>query len=290
MSPSTPVKRGQSAVRSGARPTKKAKLGQNFLSDPNASRRIVEALGDITASCVIEIGPGRGAITKLLAPSAKRLIAIELDRMLAAELRMQYARATNVEIIEADVLKVDFATLVQGDLRGIIDRAPDQKPRTAKLVGNLPYYITSDILLHLFAHHQHFTTIVIMVQREVAERIAASPGTRDYGLLTVTTQLFADVENLFTLPPGAFSPTPKVHSTVLRLTIAPKAAKLGVESRAFIGFLKLAFAQKRKTLFNNLRAPYPNAAEAIKAAGMRPDIRAEAVSLDQLAALYRILK
>jgi 16S rRNA (adenine1518-N6/adenine1519-N6)-dimethyltransferase len=273
-----------------AAPHPKPKLGQNFLTDFSATQRIVEALGRIDDQLVIEIGPGRGAITKWLANRARRLIAIEFDRRLAAELRMGYARNPNVEIIEADVLKIDFQTLVQGDLRGIVDRAPDTKLRTAKLVGNLPYYITSDILLHLFAQHRNFSTVVIMVQREVAERIAATPGSRDYGLLTVTTQLFCDVELLFTLPPGAFSPPPKVHSSVLRLTVAPKAAHLGVHPALFNSFLKLVFGQKRKTLFNNLRSSYGNAEEAIAAVGLAKDIRAEAVSLEKFAELFRWLK
>jgi 16S rRNA (adenine1518-N6/adenine1519-N6)-dimethyltransferase len=277
-------------VKRAASPRRKPKLGQNFLTDASATGRIVEALGNINDQLVIEIGPGRGAITRPLSETARRLIAIEFDRMLAAELRMQYARNPNVEIIEADVLKVDFATLVQGDLRGITDRAPDAKPRTAKLIGNLPYYITSDILLHLFVHHQNLSTIVVMVQREVAERIAARPGSRDYGLLTVTTQLFCNVELLFTLPPGAFAPPPKVHSSVLRLTVAPKAAQLGVDLKPFLAFLKLAFGQKRKTLLNNLRSVYSNVPAAIESAALRFDVRAEAVSLHKLAAVFRLLQ
>jgi 16S rRNA (adenine1518-N6/adenine1519-N6)-dimethyltransferase len=277
-------------VKRAASPPKKPKLGQNFLVDANASRQIVAALGKISDQLVIEIGPGRGAITKSLSAAARKLIAIEFDRRLAAELRMGHARNPNVEIIEADVLKVDFATLVQGDVRGIVDRAPDTKPRTAKIVGNLPYYITSDILLHLFAYHPNFSTIVIMVQSEVAERIAASPGSRDYGLLTVTAQLFCDIDLLFTLPPSAFSPPPKVHSSVLRMTVAPKATQLGVDSSRFIPFLRLIFGQKRKTLLNNLRTTYPTAAAALEQAGLRADIRAEAVPLAKLAELFRQLQ
>src|SRR5207237_1642623 len=149
--------------------------------------------------------------------------------MLAAQLRFEYQRYPNVEIIEANVLNVDFDTIVQGELHGIKDRQTDGSAvRTASVVGNLPYYITSDILLKLFEYHRNFDQIVIMVQKEVADRIAAEAGTRDYGLLTVTAQLFADIRNLFTLPPGAFSPPPKVYSSVLRLKVAPKATSLGV--------------------------------------------------------------
>ena len=135
----------------------------------------------------------------------------------------------------------------------------DLKPEPMRVVGNLPYYITSDILLRLFEFSKYFDSIVIMVQREVADRIAAEPGGRDYGMLSATTQLYARVEKLFTLPPGAFVPPPKVHSTVLRLTIDPQQEKLGVAGDGFIDFLRLSFGQKRKTLWNNLKAKYEGA-------------------------------
>ena len=122
-----------------------------------------------------------------------------------------------------------------------------------RVVGNLPYFITSDILLRLFEFRQYFETIVLMVQREVAERLAATPGRSEYGLLSATAQLYARVEKLFTLPPDAFSPPPKVESTVVRLRMAPKIDSLGVPEAGFINFLKLAFGQKRKTLWNNLK-------------------------------------
>jgi|SRR4051812_5567032 16S rRNA (adenine1518-N6/adenine1519-N6)-dimethyltransferase len=268
-------------------PQKKAKLGQNFLIDPSAAQRIVDALGDISKCMVIEIGPGRGAITDLLAQRAEKVTAIEFDRLLATQLRMHYARKPNVEVIEANVLAVDFITLVQGARQGVTDRQPGSGAK-ARLLGNLPYYITSEILLKIFEYHRNFDVIVIMVQREVADRLAADPGTRDYGLLTVTAQLFTDVESLFTLPPGAFSPAPKVHSTVLRMTVNPKAERLGVRPAEFIEFLKLCFAQKRKTLTNNLRARFEAAQlkSAIASASLRADVRAEAVSLEGLAQLY----
>jgi 16S rRNA (adenine1518-N6/adenine1519-N6)-dimethyltransferase len=182
---------------------------------------------------------------------------------------------------------------VQGELHGIKDRKTDGTAvRTASVVGNLPYYITSDILLRLFDYHRNFDQIVIMVQKEVADRIAAQPGTRDYGLLTVTAQLFADIEKLFTLPPGAFSPAPKVYSSVLRLKVAPKAKHLGVHTADFIAFLKSIFGQKRKTLTNNLKDSFPKAriAAALESAGLKADIRAEAVGIEKLAQLFLELK
>src|SRR5262249_20112102 len=155
----------------------------------------------ISQALVVEIGPGKGALTDMLVHRAGRLIAIELDHMLAAELRYRYARNPSVEIIEGDVLRIDFRTVLNRTIGPLNDLRPE-KPSRARVVGNLPYYITSDILLRLFEFHEQFETIVIMVQREVADRIAAKPGSRDYGLLSATAQLYTQVEKLFTLPPG----------------------------------------------------------------------------------------
>lgn len=278
-------------MTAGGKAAKKPKLGQNFLADKRAAEKIVAALGDVSQKLVVEIGPGRGVLTDLLAARAAHVAAIELDHVLGAQLRMAYALKPNVEIIEGDVLRIDFARFVGRDEGTAGDTRLHRAPK-AQVIGNLPYYITSPILLHLFEHHQHIEQIVIMVQREVADRIAAEPGGREYGLLSATAQLFAKVEKLFTLPPGAFSPPPKVHSTVLRLTIAPRAEKLGVEPRAFLDFLKLAFAQKRKTLLNNLRQRYDEAAarKAIASAKLRPDVRAEAVELEKMARVFKALR
>jgi 16S rRNA (adenine1518-N6/adenine1519-N6)-dimethyltransferase len=270
---------------------KKPKLGQNFLSDVGAAEKIVDALGDISQKLVVEIGPGQGALTKTLAKRAGRLIAIELDRLMATELRYNYSRFASEESLEGDVLKIDFRTVLHRTIGPLNDLRP-LKPSRASVIGNLPYYITSDILLHLFEFHDQFDAMVIMVQREVADRIAAEPGSRDYGLLSATAQLYCRVDNLFTLPPGAFTPPPKVHSSVLRLTVAPRFQELNVEPKTFIPFLKAAFAMKRKTLLNNLKALFPSA--QIKAAlaetAIRPDARAEAMSLDQTARLFHQLQ
>ena len=270
---------------------RKPKLGQNFLLDGGAAQSIVEALGDISNRAVIEIGPGRGVLTDVLARRAKRVIGIELDRVLAAQLRMRYAARGNVEILESDFLTAEFSSMVGRRPGPLHDLRPTQ-PETVDVVGNLPYYITSDILLRILELHHNIERAVIMVQREVADRIAAKPGTRDYGLLSATAQLFARVEKLFTLPPEAFSPPPQVHSTVIRLTMAPRLEELQVEEAPFIAFLKLAFAQKRKTLVNNMRGRYGNAAirAAFKAAGVRSDVRAEALSLEKTAAVFRALR
>jgi len=268
----------------------KPRIGQHFLADDSAAARIVNALGDISQSTVLEIGPGRGALTSLLASRSRRLISIELDRVLAAQLRMKFSNAPNVEIIEGDILAIDFHTLF-GPKPGASRPGLVHKPEPAHVVGNIPYYITSDILLRIFEFRQYFSTIVIMVQREVADRITARPGGSNYGLLSATAQLYANVEKLFTLQPGAFSPPPKVQSTVIRLTIAPRLANLGVAEDGFVEFLKLSFGQKRKTLWNNLKSRYERDVlrAALQKTGVKPTVRAEALSLEKTASLFRAL-
>lgn len=271
--------------------SRKPKMGQHFLTSEPAAHRIVEALGDVSEATVLEIGPGRGAITDILAQKARRLIAVELDRVMSAQLRMKFSMQPNVEIIEGDVLKVEMDT-VFGAKPGSLRTGLNFAPEPARVVGNLPYYITSDILLRLLEYHRYFSTIVIMVQKEVADRLAASPGTRDYGLLTATTQLYGRVEKLFTLPPGAFAPAPKVHSSVVRITIKPRIEALQVNETSFIDFLKLSFGQKRKTLWNNLKTQYDETKlkAALSKSGVKPSVRAEALPLEKTAALFRALK
>jgi 16S rRNA (adenine1518-N6/adenine1519-N6)-dimethyltransferase len=258
----------------------KPKLGQNFLVDDTARHAIVAALGDISQRTVIEIGPGHGAITELLAPRAKRLIALELDRALVAELTFRFRDLPQVEIIEADILETDLSALIPAG-------------ESADVIGNLPYYITSDILLQLFAAGRDglLTRAVLMMQREVADRLSAEPGVRDYGLLSATTQMHALVASLFTLPPEAFSPPPEVYSTVLRLEFAARFAELRVDAAGFDGFLKQIFAQKRKTLQNNLRAAgfAPERIAAAWPASIPAQARAESVALEPLAEFYRAL-
>jgi 16S rRNA (adenine1518-N6/adenine1519-N6)-dimethyltransferase len=276
---------------SAHRPTSKPKLGQHFLASPEAAVRIVDALGDLSQSTVLEIGPGQGMLTSLLAKRARRLIAVELDRVLAAQLRLKFGMSRNVEVIEADILSIDFDSLF-GPKPGLGRPGIELQLERVKVVGNLPYYITSDILLRLFDFAKYFDSIVIMVQREVADRIAAEPGGSDYGLLSATAQLYARVENLFTLPPGAFTPPPKVHSSVLRLTIDPQQEKLGVSGDGFIDYLRLSFGQKRKTLWNNLKTKYADAdlKRALAEAKVKPAARAETLSLEQSAAVFRALR
>jgi 16S rRNA (adenine1518-N6/adenine1519-N6)-dimethyltransferase len=277
----------------------KAKLGQNFLVSAEAQRAIVEALGYIRNKAVVEIGPGKAAITDLLAKRARRLVAIELDPTLAAALRIRFPtnreESERVRILHQDVLKVDLSELAMqlGNLAALPDNGT-LPVDDGKLVvaGNLPYYITSDILLHLFAHNATLSRAVLMVQREVADRIVAEPGTSDYGMLSATCQLYARAERLFTLPPTAFSPPPLVHSSVVRLIFAPRFVELDVEPAAFIAHLRSCFAQKRKTLANNLRAAGYGASSitaALKQAGIAAQVRAETLPLEKQARLFHAL-
>jgi 16S rRNA (adenine1518-N6/adenine1519-N6)-dimethyltransferase len=264
----------------------KPKLGQNFLNDAQAIQRIAASLGDLSGRTVVEIGPGAGAITSALAARAAHVLAVELDTSLAAHLRTQFPPA-RVTVIHRDVLNFNFAT-------AIADFSPTADAGRRLLVfGNLPYGITSQILLKLATSHASLDRAALMVQREVADRITAQPGSRDYGLLSVTVQMYGPAEKLFTLPPEYFSPPPDVYSTVFRWHFAPRFAELGLDETSFLPFVRKAFAQKRKTLANNLRATGiapAAAATALAQAAIDPKARAEALPVEALAALWHSLQ
>ena len=258
----------------------KPKLGQNFLVDGEAIQRIAASIGDLTRRTVIEIGPGGGAITGELAARAAHVLAVELDHELALHLRVKFP-PDRVTVVEQDVLQFDFAAASVAAGEHLL------------VVGNLPYGITSPILLKLAASHASLDRAVLMVQREVADRVTAQPGSRDYGLLSVTVQLYGPTQRLFTLPPSAFSPPPDVHSTVFRWRFAPRFEELGVEEAPFLRFVRQCFAQKRKTLANNLRAagvPPAAVASALAQATIVPQARAEAVPIESFAALWQCLE
>ncbi len=257
----------------------KPKLGQNFLNDTDAIQRIAASLGDLSGRTVVEIGPGAGAITGALAARAAHVMAVELDSNLAAHLRTEFP-SDRVTVINQDVLHFDFAA------------ASASAGQRLLVAGNLPYGITSQILLRLAASHAVLDRAVLMVQREVADRIAAPPGSRDYGLLSVTVQLYGSADKLFTLPPSAFTPPPDVYSTVFRWRLAPRIVELGVEEVGFLRFMRQVFAQKRKTLANNLRAAGFSAeaiAAGLTAAHIPSQARSEALPIEAFAALWRSL-
>src|SRR5579871_330004 len=249
-----------------------AHLGQHFLASEGYRKRILDALRLTGRETVLEIGPGRGELTALIAERAGRLIAVEIDPVLAARLREQFVENPRVEIVQADILRVPL----------------DAWPAPVRAFGNLPYYISSPILLRLFENARRFDRIVVMVQQEVAERLSAQPGTRDYGLLTVTANFYTSVRMLFTIPPGAFQPRPKIFSAVVEMKIAPK--ELAGE-KAFFRMAKEAFAQKRKTLMNNLKQSYgtDRVKAALGAVALKETARAEELSVEKMIELFLAL-
>ncbi|MGD0771237.1 MAG: 16S rRNA (adenine(1518)-N(6)/adenine(1519)-N(6))-dimethyltransferase RsmA [Candidatus Solibacter sp.] len=242
------------------------KLGQHFLSNASVLERIAVATCPAGEDLVIEIGPGRGALTEKLLRRAARVVAIEIDAGLVAHLRTKFAGEPRLEIVHADILATDLARW---------GRAP--------IAGNLPYYITSPILEK--AVRLDVPRIVFLMQKEVAERLVARPGCREYGYLTLQTALFAGTRLLFEVKPGSFRPPPQVDSAVVLLT--PHTLELGVGSReAFLRFLGHCFGQKRKTLRNNLAGIYgKEAIDPWPEAGLR----AEQIALEQFAAMFRRL-
>ena len=254
----------------------KKSLGQNFLRDSAFVTRIVAALDLNGADAVFEIGAGQGALTDKLVAEAGRVIAIEFDRDMVAILDERFRSAANFELIEADALSVDFAKLL-GDV---------PTGEKAKLVANLPYNISTPILQRLIDQRELFSVIVLMFQREVVERITAPAGGKNRGYLSVLVENAFKTEYLFDVPPGAFHPVPKVWSGVVRLK--PKGAAL-TDYPLFRRTVSSAFAQKRKTILNNLKQTVKNAVEVLSQAGIEANRRAETLTLDEWWSLTRAI-
>jgi 16S rRNA (adenine1518-N6/adenine1519-N6)-dimethyltransferase len=249
------------------------KLGQHFLTDARWQERIARAVR-MDDGVWVEVGAGHGEMTTRLAQRASKVFAIELDHRLATRLREVTAPHKKVEVIESDVLAVDFAELTKG--------------ARFSVYGNLPYYITSPILHRLFEHADQIAAIHIVIQFEVAARIVAPPKRRDYGYLSVVSQWFSRPEIAFRIPPGAFRPPPKVASALVNFRMPGARAKLPVDDEnAFLDFVKECFAQKRKTLRNNLRARLGSRTEAaLHEAGLPPGVRAEELAVAEFARLF----
>lgn len=243
------------------------RFGQHFLKDPSFIGRIVEAIAPRTDDLLVEIGPGRGAITAPLAAAGAPLYALELDRDLAPLLAQRFAGASNVTIVETDALRFDFASLGT-DLR---------------IFGNLPYNISTPLLFRLVEFRHVVRDLHFMLQKEVVDRMSAAPGTKAYGRLTIMLGCHMTVESLFDVPPEAFAPPPKVTSAVVRLM--PRAAgEIRIADEALLSRLVTqAFSQRRKTLRNALRAAA--APEHLEAAGLDPAARPETVPITGWVAL-----
>jgi 16S rRNA (adenine1518-N6/adenine1519-N6)-dimethyltransferase len=260
---------------------RKPKLGQHFLADAAYRQRIIELLRLDSGDLVIEIGPGRGAMTSLLAERAHRVVAVEVDPRLAQLLGQQLGSNSKIEVREADILTVDLEAVCH-----------QHQAEKCFVFGNLPYYITSPILHHVFAYVRRIRAMSLLVQREVAARLTAVPGTRDYGYLTVLVNLWSEVEVRLTVPPGAFAPPPKVYSSLVDFTIKPQFPDWSSgRVQSFLEFVKLSFAQKRKTLANNLLRHYERSQveAAISRCGIASTVRTEELTLRDLAILYEHL-
>ena len=258
------------------------KLGQHFLVDASYRRRIVAALDLRAEDLVVEIGPGRGAMTELLAERAGRIVAIELDKALAEQLRQKVEAGPRIEVLQADFLTVDLA--------GLCRRHGAER---CFVFGNLPYYITSPIIHHLFAFRDCIRAMALLVQLEVAERLAAVPGTRAYGYFSVLTQLLSYRRIVMGVPAGAFSPPPRVRSALVEFRMG-EAAGAGLlvtqqEVDGFLQFVKRCFEQKRKSLLNNLAGLYSRRRLELEfdRLSLAHSLRAEQLPLEDLVRLYR---
>jgi 16S rRNA (adenine1518-N6/adenine1519-N6)-dimethyltransferase len=254
------------------------RLGQHFLGDIGWRKRILATLPLGANDTWFEIGPGHGEMTQFLASEGRRVIAIEADPKLAESLRASavtdLAQWPGLEVVSGDVLTTDFGGLAAGNFH---------------VYGNLPYYITSPILHHLFRWADQISSIHIVIQLEVAQRIAANPGVRDYGYLSTLCQFYAKPKIALRVPPGAFRPPPQVQSALVSMTLPGERAQFNVrDEKRFLQFVQTCFGQKRKTLRNNLLgiASDNKIHEALANAGLRPDARAEQLTLTEFAKLF----
>jgi len=264
-------------------------LGQHFLHDYKVAKTILASAELMPTDTALEIGPGKGVLTFELAKRVQRLVAIELDRKLAENLKKKFSGQDTVTILQADFLKTDLSNVIpRGPWRGIHGSPTEALGDDVKILGNLPYSITSPIFEKLMAW-TGWETGVFLIQREVAERIAARPGSRTYGILTLAVQLFADVETILQVPPGAFVPPPKVFSTVIRLRRKKRASLAPEQTAGFFDLIHGAFSHRRKTIANSL-AFFSGIERArierwLSRHKISPGARAETIALEQYAEL-----
>ena len=263
------------------------RLGQHFLANAGWRARILQTLGVKPGQTWLEIGAGHGEMTEELARSGARVVAVELDAPLVQDLGRLAAETANIAVLSGDILAQDFAEIEAAA------GSAGFSPGNFHVYGSLPYYITSPILHRLFTWAPHIESIHVVIQREVAERLVARPGGREYGYLSAAAQFYTRPEITLRLPPGAFQPPPKVASALVSMRLPGGGATLGVEDDgAFLRFLHVCFAHKRKTLSNNLRAlgEPSEVAGWLSVTGLRRDARAEQLTLQQFAALFRLTR
>lgn len=261
------------------------KFGQNFLIDPHVLEKIVEAAGIGPDDFVLEIGPGIGTMTQYLCEHAGKVMAVEIDRKLMEILEETLSAYDNVTVVNEDILKLDIAKIAEEENNG--------KP--IKVVANLPYYITTPIIMELFESKVPLDSVTVMVQKEVAERMQAEPGTKEYGALSLAVQYYAEAEIVANVPPNCFMPRPNVGSAVIRLTCHKTSPVEVLDERFLFRVIRASFNQRRKTLQNGLGndASLPinktQAAEALEEMGLSATIRGETLSLEEFARLSNIL-
>ena len=271
----------------GAEPYPSKRLGQHFLRDRGTIQRIIEALNPQTDETIIEIGPGTGALTATLVERAGRVVAVEFDKKLAPLLSERFAGAPNFTLLMADALTTDFCAAIQ-------------PAKSARLVANLPYNISTAILQRLIAQRACLTEMVLMLQREVVERVLAPPGTTDRGFISVLVEAYCETEKLFDVAPGAFRPPPKVWSSVMRLRFRPQMNADVADQKLLWETVSAGFAQKRKTILNNLRHTTGRLQETLKRNGGASIVlckaqidlkrRAETLTLEEWGRLVRAIE
>lgn len=259
----------------------KKSLSQNFLVNLGAAKRIVDSLNLSPEDSVLEIGAGKGVLTQFLIEKAKKVYAVELDKNLAEFLKQKFLHQKNLEIINQDILKVDLRKLV----------SPKQR---IKIIGNLPYQITSPILDWLIEYKNLISQAVLMVQKEVAIRMSASPRSRDFSTLSIFVQVYTKPHILFSLKPGSFHPPPKIESTVIVLDFLTLSKVIPEEEKLFFQIVKASFSTRRKTILNslnvNLRLPKNLIEKILKEVGISPQTRAESLEIKQFVSLTRQIK
>lgn len=262
------------------------KFGQNFLIDTHVLEKIIAAAGITSEDCVLEIGPGIGTMTQYLCENARKVIAVEIDKALIPILRDDTLKEyDNVSIINEDVLKLDINELVEKENDG----------RPIKVVANLPYYITTPIVMGLLEKHVPIDNITVMVQKEVAERMQAGPGTKDYGALSLAVEYYAQSYIAAYVPPNCFMPRPGVGSAVIRLTLREKPAVETVDPELMFKLIRASFNQRRKTLQNGIKnfAEFSftkeQVVEALESMKLSPSVRGETLTLGQFAELTNLL-
>ncbi len=261
------------------------KYGQNFLIEPQVLETIVDAAHIQADDCVLEIGPGIGTMTQYLAEQAREVVAVEIDKALIPILQDTLSEYPNVTIINEDILKVDLEKLVKEKNNG----------RPVKVVANLPYYITTPIIMQLFESHVPLHSITIMVQTEVAQRMQVGPGTKDYGALSLAVQYYSRPEIITHVPPTCFIPRPNVGSTVIRLTRYEKPPVEAADESFLFSLIRASFNQRRKTLVNGLsnasglNLSKAQITEALEQMGLPANVRGETFTLEQFARLSELL-